>query len=246
MAGWSCQCVLKRFLPHQAKEAPAAASNRVPAMMGRRVGPPSPESPADATAATRVAVADLVTGAFQSCPFDGPVGGGETAVSVAAEVVGSAAGSSVSAGGAAGTGAVPAGGATGGAGCCGGAGTGSAGGAGGLSGSFGFWVRVGSPGFGSAAVPGSQNSSRHWSGDVVEAGVGSVESAPAVPPGRKHRAMARTAADAVVDATRRTGVDGVIAAFRCAQSPHRGFLVSPGSLLHDERGRKSIGCAAPS
>jgi hypothetical protein len=244
-AGVRGQCARSRFLPNQVKATPAAPSNRVPAMMGRSAGPPSPGSLAGATSATRVALADLVTGVFQSCPLDAPVGGGETADPVAAEAVGSVVGPSGSAGGAAGTGPVPAGGSTEGAGCCGGAGAGSAGAAGGLSGPFAFWVRVGSAGFGSPAVSGSQNNRKHWSGDGVEADVGSVESAPAGPYGRKHRVMARTAADAVLDATRRTGEDGVIATFRRAQSTRRGFLVSPGSLLHEERGRKSTGSAAP-
>ena len=48
-------------------------------MMGRRTGPPGPESSAGTTAAARVALADLVTGVFQSCPLDAPVGGGEPA-----------------------------------------------------------------------------------------------------------------------------------------------------------------------
>jgi hypothetical protein len=210
-----------RFLPHQMKEAPAAPSNRTPAMMGRRAGSPEPGSRPGVTAATRLAWADLVTGVFQSCPLEAPVGGGEPADPVAAGD-GPAAVSSGSAAGAEGTGSVPAGGVSEGAGCSGGAGTGSTGGAGGLSGSLGFRVRAGSAGSVLCAGP-DQQTRRHWSGDVVDTGVGSGESAAAGPPGKRPRVMARTAADAVVEATRKTGEDGVIATFRCAQSPTAAF-----------------------
>jgi hypothetical protein len=212
-----------RPLPHQMKEAPAAPSSRTPAMMGRRAGSPEPGSRPGLTAATRLAWADLVTGVFQSCPLEAPVGGGEPADPVAvAAADGPAAVSSGSATGWAGTGSVPAAGVSDGAGCTGGAGTGSAGGAGGLSGSLGFRVRVGPAVSGSSVGP-DQQTRRHWSGDVVDAGAGSAESAAAGPTGKRPRVMARTAADAVVEATRKTGEDGVIATFRCAQSPTAAF-----------------------
>ncbi|MGX1161768.1 hypothetical protein FBY31_4171 [Arthrobacter sp. SLBN-100] len=57
----------------------------------------------------------------------------------------------------------------------------------------------------------------------MDTGVGSEESAVAGPPGKRPKVMARTAADTVVQATRKTGEDGVIATFRCAQSPTAAF-----------------------
>jgi hypothetical protein len=56
--------------------------------------------------------------------------------------------------------------------------------------------------------------------------------------------IARTAADADAEASRRTCEDGVIATFRCAQSPRRGFLLSRTVFYTTLQGRKSIGFAA--
>jgi hypothetical protein len=56
--------------------------------------------------------------------------------------------------------------------------------------------------------------------------------------------MARTAADAVVEATRRTGEDGVICYLSMRAVPHRGFLVSPVVFYTAQQGRKSTGSAA--
>lgn len=214
-------------------------------MTGRRAGPP-PESPSGATAATRVALADLVTGVFQSRPLDAPVGGGEAVSPVA--VAEGVAESSASADGAACKGSGSAGGATEGAGCSGGAGAGSAGETGGPSGSLGFWVRVGSAGFGLSAGSCPQNT-RHRPGDVVDAGSGSGDSAVAGLAGRRHRVLARTAADAVAEAARNPGRDGNICYLSTRAVPPLRLSGVPGSLLHPRQGpqisRNSQGSAAP-
>jgi hypothetical protein len=211
--------------------------------MGRRAGPPEPGSRPGVTAATRLAWADLVTGVFQSCPLEAPVGGGEPADPVAvAATDGPAAVSSGSAAGAAGAGSVPAGAVSDGAGCSGGAGTGSAGGAGGLSGSLGFPVRVGPAASGSSGDRTSRQEALRQ--EMLWTRVWVPRSAAAGPPGKRPTVMARTAADAVVEATRKTGEDGVIATFRCAQSPTAAFLVCPVVFYNAQQGRKSTGSAA--
>lgn len=213
--------------------------------MGSSSGPPAPGPAAGVMPAARVAVADRVMGVFQSGAPDATADAAEPVTAAAVSVTApSGAASSVA--------SVPedtaactavAGDA---AGCWGPAGASAAGFPGCAGASAGAWVGRSSP-VGSGLPP--PRTGRHTrpqssagvSVPGVVAGDGSGESAPAGPAG-KRMAMARTNAAAVVDTTRRAGKVGVIATFRCAQSPTAAFLVSPAVFYSRTRGRKSALC----
>ncbi|ELT42835.1 hypothetical protein [Arthrobacter nitrophenolicus] len=180
------------------------------------------------TAAAWVAFADRVTGVFQfedddGVPLEGAVADGvaDAPVSVG-PAAGSAGISSTEAVGAAGFAAGVEGAAVRGA--AGAAGSGAAVSEGSSS---GLAVRVGR----ASGVQVSVGSCAHscpQPGAVVEVSepVGSGDSASAAPPVGSVIESASTAAVAVAEAARISGVDGVMDTFRCAQSPVCGFLVS--------------------
>lgn len=189
--------------------------------MAGRSGPPGP-SPARATEPAWVALAALVTGLFQFDSDDGAAVVGAVAVglavspagvSVAVLASGPAAGASAAAVEVSGAGADDASG---------------AGGAGSQASASGLAVLVGRGSSGPVAA-GAEVQPSEQPGAVVAlvaASVGSGESAKAVPLAGKVSAIASTAADAVAETARRSGDEGVMGTFRCAQSPVCGFRVS--------------------
>lgn len=210
--------------------------------MGRNSGPSEPWPRAGTAAAIGAAAADRVTGLFQSWPLDGPVGG---RYPTAAEAVAGAT-SPAGVAGSAGSGGAASWGPASPCGGWGGAGwTGTpAVGAGWEVGGAGSLVFRGRPGWAVSGLPARTGRQRM---PQVEVGAteGSAVAARAGEVGKKPKARARTAADAVVETAWRAGADGVIATFRCAQSPHHGFLVSPVVFYSSLRGRKSAAAAPP-
>lgn len=191
-----------------------------------------------------VALADRVTGVCRPGAVVGPLGGAALVPGAAASV-GAPSGAAPSAGSGA-DGTVPATASAGEAsGTWGPAGASAAGGGAGVA-VVVCRVGSGSAGFGLPSRMGRHTrpqSSAGASAPGVAAGVGSVESAAAGLPGKRLKAMARTAAAAVIDTTGRACEDGVITAFRCAQSPAAAFLVSPEVFYSRSPGRKSrAGC----